>query len=68
MELHEIIISSIGICVFIYIWMRKEKQASFEEGICYALKEHAERRVKYKIYNDESGEEVIEVARIKEKK
>jgi len=68
MELHEIIISSIGICVFIYMWMRKEKQASFEEGICYALKEHAKQKVKYKIYNDESGEEVIEVARIKEKK
>jgi hypothetical protein len=68
MELHIAIISSIGICVFIYLWMRKEKQASFEEGICYALAEHAKSNIKYKVYDNEDGEKVIEVAHTKEKK
>ena len=38
METYQIIISTIGTCLFIYLWMRREKQTSFEDGICYALK------------------------------
>ena len=48
MELYEIILASIGTCIFIYMWMRKEKQMSFEEGVCYALAEHAKKRYSIK--------------------
>ena len=68
MEIYEIILASIGTCLFIYLWMRKEKQTSFEEGICYALTEHAKEKIKYKVYKDEDGDNVIEVAVNKERK
>jgi len=68
MEIYEIILASAGTCLFIYMWMRKEKQASFEEGVCYALAEHAKQKIKYKIYEDKDGEKVIEVAVNKERK
>jgi hypothetical protein len=66
METYQIIISTIGTCLFIYLWMRREKQTSFEDGICYALKEHARSRIKYNISRDNDGDEIIEVKVIKE--
>ena len=56
METYEIILVSIATCVFIYMWMRKEKQVSFEEGVCYALAEHAKKKIQYKVYKDDDGD------------
>jgi hypothetical protein len=68
MELHEILGASIGTCILIYMWMRKEKQMSFEEGVCYALAEHAKKKIQYKVYKDDDGDQTIEVIVNKEKK
>ena len=68
METYEIILVSIATCVFIYMWMRKELQVSFEEGVCQALAEHAKKKIQYKVYKDDDGDQTIEVIVNKEKK